>query len=546
MSRICHALAFGAAMISLVPLFAACDADDLVAETDGSSGDDATSATSEEVAFDPRYEPDELLDPVTPSGKIAEPLPGPSDDPFEPQPQPQPQPYPQPPPVDDTPVLGRRSLIETNQVVLQQFSMDAVLTAVIGNSGSTGTSTALHDQIFEAFKTKAAGAPGVQHCDDVKVGLAASINGFPILCPRPEGGLVGKMASWKVLALVNRFDLAPTNGADCGEQRVILANTAVTRAFVIFEAKIPNPKPMLGVQGCRPVAQFWADLSGVNSTTTRAARLKQAFLTGEPTLTSAGFAPFMKAQHFTDVAGQIRTNNFVQAPWTLREHKLVVAPVNGVQRVVARLSPVANDSHGPTWDETKVTPNGAACRQAILDNLGTLLGDDMSVLGISLPKACWSGESRDDADQDYPFHLTKSPTFRQQIAAKVQALKPGSTLTTAQVANRARFASSCIGCHQQATGQSIGGGLTTPASLSFVHVSEQASEPCGDGTTCFQISPALKNVFLPKRLDVLNEFLGVAMLTAEGDEPLPLAAAVPDPPASGAARTLGGAIVGAH
>jgi len=448
--------------------------------------------------------------------------------------------------VDTTKVVSRRSLIETNKTAMQQFTMDAVLAAVITNSGSTGGAAALHDQIFESFRTKAAGAPGQPHCDDVKAGAVSTLNGFPIQCPRAEGGLVGKLSGWKAVGVVNRLDLAPTNGADCGEQRIIFSNTALVRDFVIFEAKIPNPKPALGLAACRPVAEFWAGLSTVTSATTRAAKLKQAFLTGEPALAAAGFAPFMKAQHLGGALGQVRSNNFSQPPWTLREHKLAVVTVNGVKRVDAVPAAVANDSHGPSWDETLPSPGGATCRQAILANLGTLLGDDVAGLGLALPKSCWSGESRDDVNQDYPVHLGKSPNFRQQLTAKIQALKPGSTLTPAQVANRARFASSCIGCHQQATNLNVGGGLTTPASLGFVHVSEQGSESCGDGTTCFPISPALKTLFLPKRLAALKSFLDAGPCALTEDDELPLASVTPEDAASGAERTLGGGLVGAH
>ena len=56
---------------------------------------------------------------------------------------------------------------------------------------------------------RAAGAPGLPHCDDVKAGAVSTLNGFPIQCPRAEGGLVGKLSGWKAVGVVNRFDLAP-------------------------------------------------------------------------------------------------------------------------------------------------------------------------------------------------------------------------------------------------------------------------------------------------------------------------------------------------
>jgi len=45
-----------------------------------------------------------------------------------------------------------------------------------------------------------------------------------------------------------------------------------------------------------------------------------------------------------------------------------------------------------------------------------------------------------------------------------------------------------------------------PSSLGFTHVSEQATEVV-DGVTRFVISPAMQNVFVPRRQQILEEFL---------------------------------------
>jgi hypothetical protein len=56
-------------------------------------------------------------------------------------------------------------------------------------------------------------------------------------------------------------------------------------------------------------------------------------------------------------------------------------------------------------------------------------------------------------------------------------------------------------------GKDLGGGLTWPSSMGFVHVTEAQRETAPDGTVRFQISPALTNVFLPRRKAVLEAFL---------------------------------------
>src|SRR6185295_9531470 len=93
-------------------------------------------------------------------------------------------------------------------------------------------------------------------------------NSYGLVCPR-----AGELAlstinpfsatstvKFEPVAVFNRFDLAPATGATCGEYRVVYAmsSTSATihgRAFLIFEAALPNPKPALGIDGCLPVAQ---------------------------------------------------------------------------------------------------------------------------------------------------------------------------------------------------------------------------------------------------------------------------------------------------
>jgi hypothetical protein len=52
----------------------------------------------------------------------------------------------------------------------------------------------------------------------------------------------------------------------------------------------------------------------------------------------------------------------------------------------------------------------------------------------------------------------------------------------------------------------MGGGLTWPSSLGFVHIAENQSEVV-DGVDRFMISPALTDVFLPWRRDLMIRFI---------------------------------------
>jgi hypothetical protein len=92
---------------------------------------------------------------------------------------------------------------------------------------------------------------------------------------------------------------------------------------------------------------------------------------------------------------------------------------------------------------------------------------------------------------------------RSEIEAKLSAA--GSTLSVDDVVLRAQ-AQSCAGCHRLNNNVAIGDGLTWPSSLGFVHVSERLTEESPSGRR-FMISDALRQVFLPRRFEILQKFL---------------------------------------
>ena len=95
-----------------------------------------------------------------------------------------------------------------------------------------------------------------------------------------------------------------------------------------------------------------------------------------------------------------------------------------------------------------------------------------------------------------------------------------------------------MGCHIESSGAFLGR-VSAPFSSDFVHVSEQATEPC-DGGTCFGISEALRTVFLPHRSDVLRNFIDSGLGCDKPSEPAGDAGV-----AGGDAGTIGGGPVSA-
>jgi uncharacterized membrane protein YgcG len=275
---------------------------------------------------------------------------------------------------------------------------------------------------------------------------------------------------------------------------------------MILEAQVPNPQPELGVAGCRPLAQFWLDQNGIDDPFTRGQRLAGAFLKGDPDLLAAGFGPFYTATNLTVGSGQIRTNQFDDFPWTLREFKLALDGTH----LKAIPFPTAEAPNGALWNEDSGLPQGPACRQNFLTAMQGVLTNNMAQMSFVVDQACKDAESQNDFSQDYASQLTGG--FANLLAQNLA----GTGLTPTDVANRARFAGSCIGCHNESSSANLGAGVVAPVSFDFPHVQEFASNDCGKrnlGALCFPTSVALKTVFLPSRLEALSKLSGVPIVT---------------------------------
>lgn len=420
----------------------------------------------------------------------------------------------------------RRSLVVTEQVILERFSLKRVLDQLVAQSNVPKlTARKLFQQWWDVFNP----GPGLgagPHCDDTVDGtLGPVINGFPYTCrPAPSEGAQASCdpfatpeapCAYIPIGLFNRFDMAPENGAFCGEYRIVYAKKtgmlgSDDRNLIIFEAAMPNPLPLLGLEGCRPVAEFWASLSNVDDAEDRADLLEHFYFQG--LLSVPLFPPVVHVAHFGDNAagrGQIRTNQFVFPDpriWSLREFKLK-RTCGPLSCSAMRLLPatVKGNPYGPLFSALSYHEKAAAFRAYLPTEVDALAANNIPDIDFSVPDTYNTAQSQANGpENNYVTQFGPDPSsLRSALAAELAAL--GSSLTPDNIVARAQ-AQSCAGCHRLSNNAVLGGGIVWPPSQGFTHVTERETEVV-DGLTRFTISSALTNVFLPHRKDVFERYL---------------------------------------
>jgi hypothetical protein len=393
----------------------------------------------------------------------------------------------------------RKSLIVTERSILEpNFSLANVLPRLQPNPGVGKTALQLFQQLWASYLSGPVFDAANPRCNQNFANGAA-----PLQCPRVEGNQstdAGLLSQWVPTALVNRVDLIPANGAHCGEYRIVYArvpNTATNRATVIFEGALPNPNPGLGRKACLPIQQFWQNLSA-QPLATRAANLRNFFFTGLP-----GFPPVLHSANFGANAqdrGQVRTNAFQQTPWNLREFKMRPVCAGGICNSIFQPSTVKVTPLAPLFADL-TDARTVAFQNEFITKVAGLAVNNLNTFNY-VPTASFN--TADNSAQD-PVNLYQNrlgPLFRNRIQAELARI--GSPLTAANIATRAE-ALSCGGCHQESNNAVLGGGLTFPPSLGFVHVGDTTE--VGPEGTRFRISTALNAVFLPHRKAVMEQFL---------------------------------------
>lgn len=390
-------------------------------------------------------------------------------------------------------MIHRSDVANESATILDAFPFQAVLSAIVASSGDTTTTTPTRlyrEWMSVAEQAGAQGATGKIHCDDASV----DPNDWGYECPRDGDAALADVDPFTPanrfipVALVNRLDLAPSSLTDCGEYRIVFGlnpKNGPGRFFFIFEAKLPNPGGAGSLAGCKAVAEHWQKLSAPTMTVAERTAALRAFyfdgiplaIPGQGTVTTT---PVFSWQNYAGKLGQIRTNQFVQFPWTLREFKLARSCANNACTLRATPGVVKTNLADDPWVDP-ANPLHANAVSAVQANLTTsrLLSPTAAGIAAKIPASLDSWESRDDAAIDYSAITPK--------AVKGEITMPPGTLNKQNALDRLTT-QTCMGCHNHSSGKDLGDKLFWPASLGFVHVDEQGA-----------ISPALTDVFLPAR-----------------------------------------------
>ncbi|WP_437731812.1 hypothetical protein [Sorangium sp. So ce1335] len=464
----------------------------------------------------------------------------------------------------------RKSFIVTKEMdpaILAQdaFKLETVLRKLITSVGSDQTPLDVYRRWWDTqnVSTSAAFSDAIHCNDNGLVDGNGFINGFPFACPRAEGALattdpfVDGPNFMEPVALVNRFDLAPKDdapegGAHCGEYRIIYAKKSgqtnnLDRNLIIFEGQLPNPHPECGVAACLPVAEFWASLSTMTDEQ-RAEKLREFYHDGLD-----GFDPVLQASNFMHSTGQIRTNQFMQFPWTLREFKLDVGTDSADNSVRLFFKPVTvKENPFEGLFSSSFDPNdsrGVLFQSSFLGALDGLVPsdddeNDISLRTLPIPDVYNAAESPVDPSKAYSAQLQTNPAFMTSIETALDPILQSrglwpNAVTAEDAADRAGT-QSCAGCHQLSDSGSLGGLHVwlghDPARQpnAFVHVDELG-----------RISAPLEWKFLPHRAQVLKSFIEEKSCTTACTptaESASFAAASAEAPLDGAeqVRTLGG------
>jgi hypothetical protein len=420
----------------------------------------------------------------------------------------------------------RRSLAVTDQPILQRFSFERVMTQLAAESGQPGdTALSLFNQWWDTQNSGPGRGLGA-HCDDnVDQVLGTTVNGYPYLCrPAPSEGSqancdpfsANSPCAYIPVGLFNRFDMARQDGLHCGEYRIVYAKSSgITntsdRNLLIFEATVMNPTPAAGIEGCRALVQTWANLTRENNVQRRGDTLERLYFRG-----LGAIPPIVSVQHFganSAGLGQIRTNQFSQTTtgWSLREFKL--QQTAGATEFV--LATNKNNAFGGLFDPASTHPNAAAFRAFLPTQVASLAATTLDAIGIGVPDSFNTGQSQASgataSEMRYLERLgTAESSLRNAIQSELTSL--GSSLSPDDIVLRAQ-ANSCAGCHRLNNNVYIGGGLTWPSALGFVHVSERETETVA-GVVRFRLSDALINAFLPRRKVLIEDFLNYRPLPA--------------------------------
>ena len=417
--------------------------------------------------------------------------------------------------VSQTPLDMHRSFAVTDLAILDGFSFERVMNALVERGGARTTATQLFQQWLDTQNKKpglvAADTP---HCDDFLVDGAPSFNGFPRRCPTPEGAFATSEPFIPPqiipLAIINRFDLAASDGSHCGQYRLIFSRKSQQHDVlaIIFEAVLKNPNPASGINGCRPVARFWADLSRINSIDERRAQLEMFFFAGLP-----GFAPVVDPDSYSLVSGGgIRTFHYspsLGGKPQFYQFRLEKTCEGSECRLRMEPDVLQNLPLGTLFNANLEHARGKAFRDEFIGQVETLAIPDRNRYFMNVSRQFLIAES-DPIDGQQAFQFVPSfqagltsaegQGFSGRIADELKRV--GSSLTPVDLVYRAQ-SQNCYGCH---AANMSGISLTPPPGAFLQHISDRFDEPGEEGRR-YRVSPAMRGQFLPHRMEVMQKFL---------------------------------------
>lgn len=415
-------------------------------------------------------------------------------------------------------------LVVRDPEVLAAFSLERTLQQLLSSAEVARTPLELLQRLFDTENTTLDGVfSDVRHCDAPD--NFAFQPALAVDCPRAEGRLAkstglltpGDPDFFAPVALVNRFDLAPSDRSSCGEYRIIYAkhsglDNPEERLLLIFEAALFNASRSLG--SCRPVAELWQDLPFVDAST-RERALSALFFEGVGTLPPVLTATHLGADgsdcQYAGHCGQIRVGQGMQAPFQFRQFRMQVLTGNLERANQLEILPTA-DSQSPRpqiWDLPTADPSGDIFYQDLYQSVVDLARASPATLRLRSSPSSDAVESAvaGAARPNFAERLAASPaaeamslagTLRQLLPADVTC-PSDDPLTPDSIVQRVT-ALTCAGCHAPeqvlSEGRKLGCGSVWPKSLGESHINERG-----------ELSAALTEVFLPHRADVLSTFL---------------------------------------
>ena len=256
----------------------------------------------------------------------------------------------------------------------------------------------------------------------------------------------------------------------------------------------------------------------MNDDNDRGIAVAEFFLTGHTLPSGVFLPPVVKFSNYQSPMGQIRTNQFVQSPWELREFRTDVTS-GAVELVVDTIK--GNPVTGLYDSASSFAVNNPALRTSFLTELtnqmDNLLAPEIDGLTASeeiltsfepsFPDSFSGFTSISQGNADNPSNQASQDVrtlIASEIAARVgNTIPANSTVTEDQVLNRLG-AMTCGGCHQYS---SSGGGVGITDTVNWPLVGAPGAfvqVRAGNGAEA-DLSAALTGTFLPLRRQFLLE-----------------------------------------